>query len=262
MKSPFPGMDPYLEPYWSNFHVLMMGALTAALNQSLPRGLQARPEQEVRIETLAGENLAAYRPDVAVFGNEPAISGPVHFHGTLVAEPIHIPYQHAPIFLRDVRIVDTRDRDRVVTAIEVLSPWNKRPGKLNLKYIRKLHDFEDAGTNWVEIDLLRSSRRRMITDWQDVPSEKRGDYLVTSYRTDEERISAYPFKLRDRLPVVLIPLRDVDDDVQLNLQEVFDRVYSEGRFSSVNYSKPLVPSLSPADAEWAAGLVASRKGAL
>ncbi len=42
MKSPFPGMDPYLEPYWSSFHALMMGALTAALNQSLWKRLGLR----------------------------------------------------------------------------------------------------------------------------------------------------------------------------------------------------------------------------
>jgi hypothetical protein len=37
-----------------------------------------------------------------------------------------------------------------------------------------------------------------------------------------------------------------------------NRVYADGAFESMNYSKPLVPPLRGNDAEWAAELIANR----
>ena len=257
MKSPFPGMDPYLEARWSNVHVLMIGAITAAMNQSLPTGLQARPEEEIRIESLAGERLQSYRGDVTVLDRGSADDTVKSHGGIAVAEPIEIPYAHAPLTLRNVRIVDTRQADRVVTVIEVLSPWNKLPGRLNQKYKRKLRSLENAETNWVEIDLLRGSRGSMLVRWRDVP--RRADYLVLTYRAVDEKLMAYPIGLRERLPLVEIPLRQGDTDAVLDLQTVLDRVYVDGGFGLTDYSKPPKPPVSSADFQWAAGLIADRK---
>jgi hypothetical protein len=54
---------------------------------------------------------------------------------------------------------------------------------------------------------------------------------------------------------VNVPLRESDPDVSLDLQAVLNRVYAEGRFESINYTKPLDPPLSPADAEWVVSLI-------
>jgi Protein of unknown function (DUF4058) len=253
MKSPFPGMDPYLESAWSNVHVLMMGAITAALNVSLPADLQARPEEEIRVESLAGERLRGYRADIAVSGGEAVRTPAASASTAVIAEPLRLPYQHAPLAVRDVRILDSSGR--VVTVIEVLSPWNKLAGRLNRQYVRKLRDFEDAGTNWVEIDLLRSSRTRLTVTWDDVPTLKRSDYLVSAWRADDQDVSVWPISLRERLPTVKIPLREGDAELPLDLQAVFDRVYAEGRFSSTDYARPLNLPLSPTDRDWAAGLI-------
>jgi len=153
--------------------------------------------------------------------------------------------------------VDITKGNQIVTVIEVLSPWNKRAGKLNRKYVRMLRDFEASGTNWVEIDLLRGSRNRLTVSWKDMPAQDRADYLATTYRADDESVSAYPISIRQPLPTMLIPLRDTDGDFALNLQEALDRVYLEGRFSSADYSKPPVPPLREQEAEWAAELIAS-----
>ncbi len=58
-----------------------------------------------------------------------------HLTPATVTQPLRIPYRHAPILLRNIQIDDTRNADRVVTVIEVLSPWNKLAGKLNRKYV-------------------------------------------------------------------------------------------------------------------------------
>ncbi len=42
MKSPFPGMDPYLEYHWGDIHASLIVSVRDALNQRLPRDLVAR----------------------------------------------------------------------------------------------------------------------------------------------------------------------------------------------------------------------------
>ena len=256
MPSPFPGMDPYLEARWSNVHVLMMAALAATLNGELPDGLEARPEEEVRIEEIAGERMRGFRPDVSVVDTGVVVTSvAIESAGTAVATPIRLAYHRGPIVLRDVQIVDARDGNRVVTLVEVLSPWNKLPGRLNAEYRRKLDDAEDAGANWVEIDLLRSHRRRMKVTRQDLPPGRRPDYLVSRYRASMAELSAYPISLRDRLPTIEVPLREGDDDARIDLAAIMIRVYAEGPFKSIDYTRPPDPPLSDANAAWAAELL-------
>ena len=73
----------------------------------------------------------------------------------------------------------------------------------------------------------------------------------TPYRADNGGVSVYPISLRDPLPPIQIPLRDADENVVSNLQAVLDRVYAEGPFGSIDYSKPPVPPLNNENATWA-----------
>ena len=66
MKSPFPGMDPYLEARWSDVHVTLIALIKEALQPLLPRGLRARSEERVLLEDAQGEALTSYRSDVAL----------------------------------------------------------------------------------------------------------------------------------------------------------------------------------------------------
>lgn len=62
MKSPFPGLDPYLEKHWGDVHTSLMPALRRQLQQQLPEGLWASVEESVTI--VKGE-----KPDrhIAIF---------------------------------------------------------------------------------------------------------------------------------------------------------------------------------------------------
>jgi hypothetical protein len=71
--------------------------------------------------------------------------------------------------------------------------------------------------------------------------------------------TAYPISVRQRLPVIAIPLREQDADVSLDLQAVMQRVYQDGPFASIDYRKPPAPPLRDADAEWASRLAAPKK---
>ena len=66
MKSPFPGMDPYLESRWSDVHSALIIAIREALQPRLPSNLRARSEERVLLEAGGDEDDATYRADVAV----------------------------------------------------------------------------------------------------------------------------------------------------------------------------------------------------
>ena len=55
MKSPFPGMDPYLELYWQGFHGKLVYSAGDILNSRLPDDLIADTEERVDIETESEE---------------------------------------------------------------------------------------------------------------------------------------------------------------------------------------------------------------
>src|SRR4051812_35491605 len=123
MKSSFPGMDPYLEARWSDVHAMLIATIKEALQPRLPAGLRARSEERVLLEDLA------------------------------TPEPFVIEFQDGPAIDRFLQIIDVTNGNRVVTAIEILSPWNKAPGRLNDAYRRKVTDYAGASVNVVEIDL-------------------------------------------------------------------------------------------------------------
>ena len=50
MKSPFPGMDPYLENYWGDVHTSLMVYASNQINAQLPDELQARVQEGLGVE--------------------------------------------------------------------------------------------------------------------------------------------------------------------------------------------------------------------
>ena len=263
MPSPFPGMSPYLESRWGTFHGPLTIAIAAYLNQALPADLEARVEQQVRIESVADDDPRLRRPDVAVVELDHASGGEATTGTLAVADPeeIRIRYLTVPVVQRSVYIVDLAAGERIVTAVEVLSPANKRSGVRNREYRRKLHDFGAAGTNWVELDLLRSSRDRLQVRWAEVPADRRAAYMAVTCRVGEQSLRVRPISLRRPLPTLAVPTRPGEADVSLDLQAAFTRAYADGSFKSIDYTRPPDPPLADADAAWAAELLARRSAA-
>jgi hypothetical protein len=50
MKSPFPGMDPYLERHWRDVHATLISCARERLNRILPADLAARTDDRVYAE--------------------------------------------------------------------------------------------------------------------------------------------------------------------------------------------------------------------
>jgi hypothetical protein len=130
--------------------------------------------------------------------------------------------------------------------IELLSPSNKRPGDDREQYLAKRRVLLRSDVHFVEIDLLRG--------WPPMPQGGRPecDYSVMVSRAEERRAAGFwPIRLRERLPVVPVPLRAPDTAALVDLQEVLDRAYDGPGYERFIYNGEPEPTLDPADAEWA-----------
>ncbi len=262
MRSPFPGMDPYLERYWDDVHVSLCTEIRTALQPNLPKGLRARAAQSIKLEEpdLPPGPGQRFEGDTVLVATGPA-GRPAGGLGTVATvEPVA--FEEIPALERErwVQIIDTADGNRVVTVIEILSPGNKESGELNRRYLAKLKQYFRAGVNLVEIDLLRTSRARLRITSADIPAKRRAAYYTCVNWAVENpwRWAVYPMPLRDPLPTVPVPCRRGEADVALPLQPIVDRIYVEGGHDDIDYTAPLRPRLSPADAAWAADRVAAR----
>lgn len=257
MKSPFPGMDPYLEDRWPTVHANLITFIQEVLQPKLPSALRARSEERLLVEE-ADEDRQVYQADVAVLQSTGSQNAPPA-SAIATIEPIAITLEESDIYERSVQIIDIKTGNRIVTAIEVLSPWNKLPGRLNAKYLKKLGDYRQAGVNIVEIDLLRSSRDQMPITHQSIPKRRRSTYLTCAYFAQPRRWFAYPMPLREPLGAIPIPLRPQDQAVALEMQPILERVYAAGAHDDIDYSAPLNPPLSPEDAAWAQETIRAAK---
>ena len=145
-------------------------------------------------------------------------------------------------------LIEIRDRQslELITVIELLSPANKKPGSDREQYLAKRRQYFANGVNLVEIDLLRGYER--------LPLEKlpESDYYALVSRTEERpRVGVWPLRLRDRLPIIPVPLRRPDPDATLDLQHILNRVYDAAGYADYIYDGTPQPSLHPDDAAWA-----------
>lgn len=261
LQSPFPGMDPYLEPFWNDVHGPLITYIKDALNDRLPPRFRATMQERVVIADLDQPLSGARYRDVAVL-EAPLITaiGPaVHSTRALVTAPALLTYQGEPVTEYSVEIVDTKFGEKVVTAIEVLSPENKRPGDGMRQFEAKQSEYRRARVSRVEIDLLREGRRpfefpqRLLGGLADKP------YYVGVYRGNKANTcELYAIDLRDPLPVIGIPLRPEDADVTLDLQPLIQHVYRTGRFP-IDYDDRCDPPLEGEDSAWARALLNGRR---
>jgi hypothetical protein len=254
MKSPFPGMDPYVEPHWQDIHTTLISDARRALNQSLPPGLVARVEERVAVEA-DDQYLRRIAPDVRVFS--PASADPDHSAGSIMIEaPFKLVVDLDPILERFIRIID--QDGTLITVIEFLSPANKQGSGL-ADYHEKRKELLTAGVHVVEIDLVRTGDWRALMRPERCPADAISTYRAV-VRTSGARPAGYlfPIPLRQPLPQIPIPLRPAEQPVQLRLQSLFEDVYQDGRYDqTIDYSQPLDPPLQSDDAAWADQLLKS-----
>jgi hypothetical protein len=251
-------MDPFLENQeWEDFHAKLNTAMSDALSPSVEPGYVVRVERRIYVEHASGEEqqrradvaiVSSHEPGYAPKGAGAAVSvTPVE--GLLaMAEEIHETY----IVIRD------RETREIVTVIETLSPGNKRPGSTGRQtYLTKRDEILSSQASLVELDLLRGGARLPMA----TPLPAADYYAIISRAGRRPRADIFPWTLKDRLPVLPIPLRGDDPAVPLDLQEVFTGLYERAFYGlSIDYTAKLEPLLNDEDGVWMREVLSRNNG--
>jgi hypothetical protein len=249
MRSPFPGMNPYMEnpELWSEVHSRLIVAIADELTDQLSEKYRVAIEKRTY---FSGEDdsLLVGIPDVSVVGKVPepsqssataTLTPPVE--PIAVTVPVAEEVQERYLEIREVAT------GAVITAIEILSPKNKRAGEGRQAYERKRNQVLASMTHLVEIDLLRGGQPLPIIE------TVQSDYRILVSRSNR-RPSAqlYAFNVRQEIPRFSVPLAKGDEEPGLDLQAVLQQVYKRGRYYlAVDYTQPPQPPLSEVDTPWA-----------
>jgi len=255
MPSPFPGMDPYLEhpDFWPEVHHWLITLIAETL---VP---QIRPKYRVAIEKRIyeindnndnnGNSVLVGIPDVSI-KRQPSVpdnQSNVAVLAPPVTEPVTVTVPVPEIFKQaylEVRDMGTGD---VVTAIEILSPVNKRKGEGRDQYLTKRQRILGSLTHLVEIDLLRG--------WETMPilnNNIESDYRVLISKQERRPYAdLYAFNLRNQLPSFPIPLRGKDAEAVIDLQRLLNDVYDRAGYDyGIDYTRETVPGLGEGDRVW------------
>lgn len=250
MPNPFPGMNPYLEhpEIWPGVHHWLIIELARSLSHQLRP--KYRVAVEVRVyETVGQQSLVVGIPDLTVKSSQRTTKQPIT--NVAVAQPqtkfqtVEVPM---PETLKqgylEVREVATSE---LVTAIEILSPINKRSGKGRSKYENRRNRILGSSTNLVEIDLLRRGQPMLVYH-----SRTSSHYRILVSRGDcRPQADLYTFNLQDTIPLFALPLKSEDNQPLVDLQLLLNNVYDQASYDlAIDYNQEPVPSLLEEDKVW------------
>jgi hypothetical protein len=144
--------------------------------------------------------------------------------------------------------LEVRDRQGrgLVTVIALLTPSNKRAGDDRAQYLFKRRELLNSRAHLVEIDLLRG--------WAPMPDGGRPDcdYSVMVSRAEKRRAADFwPIRLRERLPIIPVPLRHPDAAASVDLRDVLHHAYDGPGHEHFIYRGEPEPGLAANDADWA-----------
>lgn len=238
MSPRFPGMDPFLEgSLWASVHTQLCAVIAWELAPLVrPKYLVLPTERFVLEEpdSVSVTTSGSVIPDVGVVDRR--IPAADLAPGTATTDtiplqlttlmPARIP--HVTVEIRDVA------QRQLVTAIEVLSPTNKR-GEGRAEYLAKRRHILLSTAHLVEIDLLRRGLRVPMRE-----ALPRAAYFVFVSRAERRpRTDVWPIQLNQPLPEVPIPLQAPDADVMLDLGSALQSVYDRlGLDLAVDYTQP------------------------
>jgi hypothetical protein len=255
-RSPFPGMDPYLESptLWPDVHSSLMTIFREQLTPLLVPKYVAELNTQIVIDSFGdiAPETESVLPDVTItqsrlLKESGGVAVDVAAPPLRRRVPMSVPTRLVTIYIRQ------RENEKLVTVIGLLSPVNKRPGEGRHAYIEKRNTFLSTPVSLVEIDLLRKGPRMPLEG--KLPAS---DYLaVVCNRYERPECRVWPLSVRRPLPKLPIPLLRPDPPVELDITQALQTAYERARYDlRIDYHAPCDPSLAPADAEWAATLIA------
>jgi hypothetical protein len=242
-------MDPHLEgSEWISVHAELSSEIARQLAPKL------RPKYIVRTTrrfvTEIPEDVAISMGDIYPDVIVSKVAEQSEAYGstvTLIPSPIQIAtIIPARVPLVSIEIRDVAQRE-LVTAIEMLSPTNKR-GEEYHEYLDKRPRILYSTAHLIEIDLLRKGQR--------VPTQKTlppAPYFIFLSRAERRPImDVWPVQLNMALPTIPIPLLPGDIEPTLDLQLALNTIYEALNYDlSVDYTQPSEIVLEGEAAMWA-----------
>ena len=164
MPSPFPGMDPFIEPHrWEGFHTHFLVEFARTLVPRVRPRYVVETEERLYVEQ-SGESVGTVRVDLGI--DQTRRWPPSEDIGLTseTAAPFLTPVVCLLPFDEELRETFLTVRDaatrEIVTVIEMLSATNKRPGSDGrAQYLRKRKSVLQSRVHLVELDLLRGGQR-------------------------------------------------------------------------------------------------------
>ena len=252
MPSPFPGMDPYIEDpeVWNDFHNSVADEIRAHLNGTIQPRYVARLIPYVTYEEVSVmAKPQGIRPDIGIWQPQPprgsvgvatAVMAPAPVESRVMLE--------FPLRLMSIEIRATGTME-LVTAIEILSPVNKRPSHQAYRdYLRKRQDLLRFSAHLIELDLLRGGTRPPLEE----PVPAAPYYITLSRANKRPHVVVWPIQLQNALPTIPVPLTEPDPDVPLPMGEILATVYERGGYGTlIDYQQPTPPpKLEEAEETW------------
>lgn len=237
----FPGILPHLNSIlqtpgvpdqpalWHTFHTSHIGHIVDELNTLLPEAYIAYAEQSLQVRSSDWE-FGRPQPDVSVFhpsgmpaGSAAQTTIQPTWEADLLATVENLQHPYAAV----VREVSDQNRlGRIVTRIELLSPWNKRRDSA---YHDRRAEFLQTGVPLVEIDYLHETPSPIQTlprypaDLDSLP------YYIAVSDPRSGHVRVYGFGLAKPIKPFPLPLAG-DDVVILDLNPIYRHTVERGRW--------------------------------
>lgn len=259
MEPPFPGMDPYLEQpsMWPDVHNSLISVIRDQLQTRIVPNYRAVITPYAAFETLEIAPVRMVVPDIGIYERETfdsgggvAVASAVEVAPLTLPASMEVPTEYARIEIRTVR-------DHVlVTAIELLSPANKRPGAEGAEAYEKHQELFRSTAHLIEIDLLRAGRRPQVA--RPLPA---APYFIFLSRVQRRpQIEIWPLALAAPIKPIPVPLRYPDPAVPLDIGAAIHEAYRRARYDlEIDYREPPpAPALSTEEAAWLDGHLRER----
>ncbi|MGD1944260.1 MAG: DUF4058 family protein [Leptolyngbyaceae cyanobacterium] len=259
MPSPFPGMDPYLEAptLWPEVHSRLIVGIADALGPALLPDYYVAIEQRTYLNTPT-DSLLVGIPDVSVVAQpeRDRASSPVPARGATLPHP-DVPQTVTIPLAEEVRerYLEIRETTTgaVITALELLSPTNKRPGEGRDAYLRKRQQVRSSASHLVEIDLLRAGAALPIENVSQATHYR----ILISRCESRPQAQLYGFDLPDPIPAFALPLKGGDDEPTLELKPILDTLYDRAGYAlRLDWDTP-PPSTTPEEQTWIRHILAA-----
>ena len=254
-QSPFPGMDPYLEmpELWRAVHSRLIVALADNLSEQLSDAYRVAIEKRTYFSE-SDESLMVGIPGVSVVSQQTQSAAEATSATAIMPRTVIVPMteevQEHYLEIRDVR------SGAVVTAVELLSPKNKRAGEGRRAYEKKRYQVLASLNNLVEIDLLRGGRSLPVNRLNSGTADQDCYSILVSRSDLRPRAELYEFGLCQPIPLFALPLKPKEEALTVNLQTLLEGVYRRAKYYlAIDYRRPIKPALTAVERAWVDSLL-------